>query len=252
MIPKIIHYCWFGNSPKDYMAKECIASFAKLTRGGEIIEWNESNCTFDEVEYVRTAYKKRSWAHVSDYYRLKRLYEYGGIYLDTDIQILKPLPDNFFDAELILGFMYECAISTAFIMAAPHHPYIKGLLEIYDKLDFDIRIPNNVIFNDFTMENYPNFRLSGKYREFIPKGYIYPRFYFEVPTFGKEGGYSVHHFMGSWHGEKSSIKGRLRRAFKWVRFHCQLLDWCYQNYLRNKLVRRSGYYKRYINDLNRD
>lgn len=118
MIPKIIHYCWFGNAQKDYMAKKCIESFGQI-RGCKIVEWNETNCSFDETEYVKQAYEQRSWAHVSDYYRLKRLYEYGGIYMDTDIQVKKSFPDNFFEADLVLGYMYECAISTAVIMAAP-------------------------------------------------------------------------------------------------------------------------------------
>ena len=85
MIPKIIHYCWFGKKPKDYMAKACIASF-NIIGTGKIIEWNEDNCTFDENGYVQAAYKANSYAHVSDYYRLKRLYEYGGIYLDPQIR----------------------------------------------------------------------------------------------------------------------------------------------------------------------
>ena len=174
MIPKIIHYCWFGNAQKDYMAKKCIESFGQI-RGCKIVEWNETNCSFDETEYVKQAYEQRSWAHVSDYYRLKRLYEYGGIYMDTDIQVKKSFPDNFFEADLVLGYMYECAISTAVIMAAPKHPYIKGLLDMYETMAFDRRIPNNSIFNDFTLANYPNFRLNGKFREFIPKGFIYPR-----------------------------------------------------------------------------
>lgn len=239
MIPKIIHYCWFGKKPKDYMAKTCIASF-NIIEGDKIIEWNEDNCTFDENGYVQAAYKANSYAHVSDYYRLKRLYEYGGIYLDTDVQIKKPLPESFFNADLVLGFMYECAISTAFIMAKPKHPYIKGLLDLYEGMTFDPKKPNNAVFNDFAIEHYPNFRLDGKAREFIPNGFIYPRYYFEVPTFKMEGGYSVHHFMGSWHGSKKSIKGCLRKPFKWLRFHCSLLDWWYQNYFRNKLLHRSA------------
>ena len=79
MIPKIIHYCWFGDAPKDYMAKKCIDSFKQMG-GVKVKEWNESNCSFEENDYVKTAYREKSWAHVSDYYRLKKLYDYGGIY----------------------------------------------------------------------------------------------------------------------------------------------------------------------------
>ena len=253
MIPKIVHYCWFGQAQKNYLAKACLQSFVNISKRGEIkiIEWNESNCSMDETQYVKEAFAKRSWAHVSDYYRLKALYDYGGIYLDTDVEIRKPFPEEWFQEDLVLGFMYECAISTAVIMAKPKHPYIAGLLKLYEKTSFDVMKPNNAIFNDYTFANYPNFRLNGKEREFAPHCIIYPRYYFEVPTFGKEGGYSVHHFMGSWHHKKKSWKSVVKPVFKWLRFHCRLLDWWYQNKFRNRLLISSGYYARYKQDLNR-
>ena len=219
--------------------------------GVKIGEWNLHNCDLNENRYIREAYDNKLWAFVSDYFRLKALYDYGGIYLDTDVEVKKPFPEHFFEADLVLGYMYECAISTAVIMAKPHHPYIKGLLDLYETMTLRKNQPNNAIFNDFTFANYPNFRLNGKFREFTPNCFIYPRYYFEVPTFGKEGGYCVHHFMESWHGKKTKAKEFLRKTFKWCRFHCFLLDWAYQNHFRDKLLRRSGYYKRYIQDLNR-
>ena len=249
MIPKIVHYCWFGNAPKNYLASRCVKSFNKLG-GVKIIEWNEQNCDLNENNYIREAYNNKLWAFVSDYFRLKALYDYGGIYFDTDVEVKKAFPESFFETDLVLGYMYECAISTAVIMAKPKHPYIKGLLDLYQTMPLHKNTPNNAVFNDYTFTNYPNFRLNGKTREFAPRCFIYPRFYFEVPTLGKEGGYSVHHFMGSWHGKKTKTKELLRKTFKWCRFHWFLLDWAYQNYFRNKLLRRSGYYKKYVQDLN--
>ena len=205
MIPKIVHYCWFGNAPQNYLASRCIKSFNKLG-GVKIVEWNEHNCDLNENRYIREAYDNKLWAFVSDYFRLMALYDYGGIYLDTDVEVKKPFPEHFFEADLVLGYMYECAISTAVIMAKPHHPYIKGLLDLYETMTLRKNQPNNAIFNDFTFANYPNFRLNGKFREFTPNCFIYPRYYFEVPTFDKEGGYCVHHFMESWHGKKTKAK----------------------------------------------
>lgn len=144
--------------------------------------------------------------------------------------------------------MYECTISTAVIMAAPRHPYIKGLLDLYETMPLQKNKPNNAVFNDYTFAHYPDFLLNGQLREFASGCFIYPRYYFEVPTFGGEGGYSVHHFMGSWHGKKSPAKEFLRRMLKWLRFHNFLLDWAYQNWFRNKLLHRSGYYPRYLKD----
>lgn len=222
----------------------------RLTNWGgvKIIEWNEDNCNFGENHYVHEAYENRLWAFVSDYMRLKALYEYGGIYFDTDVEVKKPFPEKLFDADLVLGYMYECAISTAVIMAVPHHPYIKGLLDLYETMSLQKDKPNNAVFNDYTLARYPGFRLDGQTNEFAHGCFIYPRYYFEVPTFGCEGGYSVHHFMGSWHGKKSPAKDMLRRMLKWLRFHNFLLDWAYQNWFRNKLLRRSDYYPRYLKD----
>ena len=180
--------------------------------------------------------------------RLKALYEYGGIYFDTDVEVKKPFSEKFFEADLVLGYMYECTISTAVIMAAPRHPYIKGLLDLYETMPLQKNKPNNAVFNDYTFAHYPDFLLNGQLREFASGCFIYPRYYFEVPTFGGEGGYSVHHFMGSWHGKKSPAKDFLRRMLKWLRFHNFLLDWAYQNWFRSKLLHRSGYYPRYLKD----
>lgn len=79
MIPKIIHYCWFGKSRKPYLLKKCIKSWKKLERAGyRIIEWNESSCDMEENPFVKKMYGQKKWAFVSDYFRLKRLYEMGG------------------------------------------------------------------------------------------------------------------------------------------------------------------------------
>ena len=216
--------------------------------GVKIIEWNESNCNLGINHYVQEAYESGLWAFVSDYVRLKALYEYGGIYFDTDVEVKKTFSEKFFEADLVLGYMYECTISTAVIMAAPRHPYIKGLLDLYETMPLQKNKPNNAVFNDYTFAHYPDFLLNGQLREFASGCFIYPRYYFEVPTFGGEGGYSVHHFMGSWHGKKSPAKDFLRRMLKWLRFHNFLLDWAYQNWFRNKLLHRSGYYPRYLKD----
>lgn len=247
MIPRIVHYCWFGRNPKNYIAQQCVKLFNKLG-GVKIIEWNESNCNLGINYYVQEAYESGLWAFVSDYVRLKALYEYGGIYFDTDVEVKKPFSEKFFEADLVLGYMYECTISTAVIMAAPRHPYIKGLLDLYETMPLQKNKPNNAVFNDYTFAHYPDFLLNGQLREFASGCFIYPRYYFEVPTFGGEGGYSVHHFMGSWHGKKSPAKDFLRRMLKWLRFHNFLLDWAYQNWFRNKLLHRSGYYPRYLKD----
>ena len=90
IIPKKIHYIWFGGNPKTELILKCIESWKKYMPDYEIIEWNESNFTFDNA-YAKEAYENKKYAFVSDYARLKVVYEYGGIYLDTDVELVKSL-----------------------------------------------------------------------------------------------------------------------------------------------------------------
>ena len=92
-IPKIIHYCWFGGKPLPDEYKKYIDSWKKYCPDWEIREWNESNFDFSSCEYAMEAYDAKKWAFVSDYARFKILYEYGGVYFDTDVEILQPLDE---------------------------------------------------------------------------------------------------------------------------------------------------------------
>lgn len=104
MIPKIIHYCWFGGNPLPKLAKKCIKSWKKYCPDYEIICWDESNFDISKCPlYVRQAYDAKKWAFVSDYVRLKLVYEYGGIYMDTDVELFKPL-DSLLSYTAYFGF----------------------------------------------------------------------------------------------------------------------------------------------------
>ena len=104
MIPKIIHYCWFGGAPLPKTAKRYIKNWKKYCKGYKIIEWNEKNYDLTSAPlYVRQAYKAKKWAFVTDYVRLQVVYEHGGIYLDTDVQLIKP-PDSLLDHTAFFGF----------------------------------------------------------------------------------------------------------------------------------------------------
>lgn len=93
MIPKIIHYCWFGSNPLPESAKKCIASWRKFLPDYEIKEWNESNYDVHKIPYIHEAYEAKKYAFVSDYARFDILYHFGGIYFDTDVQVIKPMDD---------------------------------------------------------------------------------------------------------------------------------------------------------------
>ena len=93
MIPKVIHYCWFGGKPLPESAKNCIQSWHRYLPDYEIHEWNESNFDLNCCEYVREAYEAQKWAFVSDYARFWILYHNGGLYFDTDVELIRPIDD---------------------------------------------------------------------------------------------------------------------------------------------------------------
>ncbi len=110
-IPKVIHYCWFGGNPKPKLVEKCIKSWKKHCPDYEIIEWNESNFDVNCCDYVREAYEAKKWAFVSDYARLKIVYDNGGIYLDTDVELIGSL-EKFLKYDGYFGFEDSMHIAT--------------------------------------------------------------------------------------------------------------------------------------------
>lgn len=130
MIPKKIHYCWFGRGPKSELIQKCIASWRKHLSDYEIIEWNEDNFDVNQNRYTEQAYNSKKWAFVSDFARLKVLYDQGGIYLDTDMYLLKDF-DDFLVYDLVLGKEDEKYISAGMIASAPCAFFLSKVLEKY-------------------------------------------------------------------------------------------------------------------------
>lgn len=135
MIPKIIHYVWVGDEPKSELIKECIATWRKHLPGFKIIEWNEHNFDMHENSYIEQAYAARKWAFVSDYIRVRALYEHGGIYLDTDVRVLADLSPLLKDRAFI-GFENSNYLSAAIFGAEKRHPLLKDMLNYYAGRNF--------------------------------------------------------------------------------------------------------------------
>ncbi|MDO4557097.1 MAG: glycosyltransferase, partial [Lachnospiraceae bacterium] len=133
-IPKIIHYCWFGGKPIPEALQKCIDSWEKL-KGYTIMRWDESNCSFDENNFVRKTFAERQLGFIGDYYRLKAIYEYGGIYLDTDVMVNRSF-DGLLKYPAFLNFIFDCSVGSAIIGAKKGNPLIGSLLEMYDKTVF--------------------------------------------------------------------------------------------------------------------
>ena len=129
-IPRIIHYCWFGGNEKPVKIKKCIASWNKYLKGYQFMEWNETTFDVGCNNYVQQAYLSQKYAFVSDYVRLHALYCYGGIYMDTDVEVLKPL-DRFILHDSFWGFEDEKHIATSIMGAVKENAIVKEFLGYY-------------------------------------------------------------------------------------------------------------------------
>lgn len=135
-IPKILHYCWFGGKPKPPLAEKCIRSWRKFCPDFEIREWNESNFDLEQVPaYVRQAYEAGRWAFVTDYVRLRALTEVGGVYLDTDVEIVRSL-DPFLKHEAFAGFEHLERVQTGVLACRKGFPLFQEFLAYYDTAVF--------------------------------------------------------------------------------------------------------------------
>lgn len=135
-IPKILHYCWFGGKSKPPLAEKCIRSWKKFCPDFEIREWNESNFDLKQVPpYVRQAYDAGQWAFVTDYVRLRALTEVGGVYLDTDVEIIRPL-DPFLKHEAFAGFEHIQRVQTGVLACRKEFPLFREFMTYYDTAVF--------------------------------------------------------------------------------------------------------------------
>ena len=130
MIPKIIHFCWFGNAKSEEVLR-CIESWKKMCPDFEIKEWGEENFDYNSHPFTKKMYQEKKWAFVADYVRLEVLQDEGGFYLDTDMLLVKSL-SPFTHYECVLGEEAKGVISAGMIGAMPHHPYIERCREYYD------------------------------------------------------------------------------------------------------------------------
>lgn len=196
MIPKKIHYCWFGGQPKDKLAEYCLSTWKKIHPDCEIIEWNETNAPLEDNNYVKDAFAQKKWAFVSDYVRSKVMLEHGGIYMDTDMELKLPL-DDFLNEKAVCGFEVKGVPYSAFWMAEPGHQLSKDFVAYYnDQEGFEERI-NTDIFSEMLEKKYGANRFSDSVQKLKYDVILYPSVYFsqDLPK-----NYVSHHFNGSWFG----------------------------------------------------
>ncbi len=206
MIPKIIHYCWFGRGKKSVLIERCIESWKTQCPDYEIVEWNEDNFDVNMTLYTAQAYEAKKWAFVSDYARLYALYTVGGIYLDTDVEVLKSL-DSFLEHNSFTGFETKDSPVTAVMGASKGDVIIKMLLDYYDTAQFVNgdgtfnMLTNTHIITKYFIEQ--GVRLNGK-KQVVAGMDLYPQIVFCPNNFSRIFGkpsaksYTIHHFDQSW------------------------------------------------------
>lgn len=218
MIPKVIHYCWFGGSPLPDYVKRYIDSWRKYCPDYEIIEWNEGNFDIKCCAYVKEAYEAKKWAFVTDYVRLYVLYHHGGIYMDTDVEVVKPF-DNLLKCHAFMCFENSNLVSIGTLGAVKESRLVKDLLENYEKRHFflengniDLTINLHVV-TSILKEKY-NLKLNGRQQVLKDKIYIYPMEYFIAKSYRlgwiqkNEFTYAIHHYDGSWVDNERKIASK--------------------------------------------
>jgi mannosyltransferase OCH1-like enzyme len=199
MIPKRIIYCWFGGKEKPQKVVDCINSWKKAMPDWEYLEINESSFDINYNEYVREAYDNKKWAYVSDVARLWALYKYGGIYMDTDVQVYKPL-DRFLEFDFFTGFEQPHYPVTATMGAIKENKLIKEMLDQYESETFKTHKDwkeyktNTMIMSD-VLEKY--FDRDSMVYQAVDNMAIFPK---ETFCNGEidENTYTRHLMFGSW------------------------------------------------------
>ena len=219
MIPKIIHYCWFGKNPLPPLALECMESWKRYCPDYEIKEWNESNFDVDHNDYVREAFEAKKWAFVSDVARLSALVNHGGIYMDTDCELLRSI-DDLLSLDALSGFETPDKIQTAFMGCKKDYTLFKDLLLDYDNRKFILPDGEyDVTTNVFTITNALLKRglVLNNELQTVEGITIYPSDYFCPKDVHTEqvkitsNTYAIHHFDSSWWSDEQK-KERLKKV----------------------------------------
>ena len=225
MIPKVIHYCWFGGKPLPELAQKCLASWKKYCPDYELMRWDESNFDVNCCDYVREAYEAKKWAFVSDYARLKVLIDNGGVYMDTDVEVLKPLDTFIKNNKAFSGFENSTQIPTGIMASEKEHPFFKELLNYYNnrhffKSDGSFDLKTNVTtITEIAKQNgfIPNDRkqtICGM--TFYPHDFFCPKSYATGQINATENTVCIHHFNGSWLAEEQE---KNRDLLRWLIKH---------------------------------
>lgn len=226
VIPKIIHYCWFGNKKMPKNVKRCIASWEKYCPGYQIKLWNEQNFDVSVNKYVKEAYEAKKWAFVTDYARLWIVYNYGGIYLDTDVEVIKSFDELVAKNKAFFGIEStpDHEINTGLGFGAEKgSDVVKELLKQYCDIPFDLgsgeydMTPcpkrNSLVFERYGFK-YEDKLFQIKDFVILPSDYLSPKDFKSGVVTCTNNTVSIHHFDGSWQSPVVKFKVRIAKILK--------------------------------------
>lgn len=247
MIPKIIHYCWLSNDPVPKFLQDCMKSWSLYLPDYEIIHWDRDRFDINSSVWTKEAFENKKYAFAADYIRLYALYNYGGIYLDMDVEVLKP-----FDELLNLKTMicYENSNDKRLEVAAfgveKHSAWIKACIDYYENRHFvkkdaslDTKVLPLIIRDVLTEYNYKlnpvndpiaafNSELCEKNIPVFPYFFFSPKSYSDGRIYKNRDTYAIHHFSGSWKPWYSRLEMKI----------CKMLDVKYRDFLYRHITRK--------------
>nr|WP_315199021.1 glycosyltransferase [uncultured Flavobacterium sp.] len=236
MIPKKLHYCWFGNNPKPEIFEDCFVSWKLHCPDFEIVEWNEMNSKKYSNSFYKNALRKKKYAFVADYIRTKVLYEQGGIYLDTDMLLLKPI-EPLLQYDFFIGEEVTDRVNFALFGSISNHCFLKKMLEFYNTNEFNVFSPPVITHTFSPMINKQSI-VEG---EFILDSYFFYPLPYEnrmedYASFIKPETYAVHLWDHSW---MKIIEPGMSQLCKNLKEVC--IDFVFYNY-------SWAYFKRYARE----
>lgn len=219
---KYIHYCWFGGKPLPKLAKQCLKSWEKYLPDFEIKLWNEDNVDLNECPFIKEAYENKKWAFVADYARTKAMYEYGGIYFDTDMEIIKPIDHLLNEENGFLGVEDSHMIACGVWFEPKEKSYLaKKMLDFYKKQEFfdidniyKISIPRVIsnILKDYDSSNFETQKLD--HNEIIyQRDYFYPLSYDHQYNIFTDNTCMIHYYDASWTPKWEQRENKIYRVF---------------------------------------
>jgi hypothetical protein len=226
MIPKIIHYCWFGKNPLPTLALKCIDSWKKYCEEFEIIEWNENNFDITINKYSKEAYESKKWAFVSDVARLYAVYNYGGIYFDVDVEVIKSL-DEFLNNNMFIGFENPARLASGLGFGAEKNFYlVKKMLDIYNETSFlnsdgTFNITPCPIYNTKIIKQegfaIDNTKQTKNGITIYPMEYLCPKDWETGDTNITINTHTIHHYVASWWSNEQKQQYEVNKRFQVIK-----------------------------------